>query len=633
MRRAAVPNKPRIAKTQRFPAPTGGWIKNVNLATPDARMPNGQKVSGAAHLENWFPTATGIRMRGGTQNYNQIESGDTVTSLFTYVNGNNKKFFAATASGIFDTTTVVPQSYFVDQDGNRFISETKNKFIPKVSKIEAETIGGLTGGDWSSVQFATTGGVFLDLVNGSDEKLIYDGTSFYPINDEDLSALNYDTETGAFTEGLVVTGGTSGATATIVKVIDNGTTGTLWLGAIAGGPFQNDEAITDSSTGAAVADGTSTTLFGAFTGVATSELSRNWFYKNRLFYVQKNSLSAWYLPVDSVTGAATEFPMGGIFTLGGSLLFGAAWSIESGDGLSEQCAFFTTEGEVAVFSGNDPASASTWSKVGVYRIGKPMGPKAYMRAGGDLVTATDIGFIPLSVAVQRDIAALSPSAISYLIETAWNEAVAARASADWNCAVWPTKQMVIVALPTVSGEKPEMFVANARTGAWCMFSGLDVSCLALFDDRMFFGTAGGAIVEMEVTGADRSSPYTATVAALFDPFKAPSSLKTGLLARSSVRSPSEVQVKLSLQSDFDIDLPSPPDDISVVTGSVWGDAVWDQSTWNSARTKQTFREWQSVAGSGYALTVAAQITSGSSVPPDVEYIETELTYDMGDIAS
>ena len=66
MRRPAARVKPRLAKLQSFPAPIGGWIKNVNLATPDARLPSGQRVNGASVLENWFPTATGIRMRGGS---------------------------------------------------------------------------------------------------------------------------------------------------------------------------------------------------------------------------------------------------------------------------------------------------------------------------------------------------------------------------------------------------------------------------------------------------------------------------------------------------------------------------------------------------------------------------------------
>lgn len=67
--------------------------------------------------------------------------------------------------------------------------------------------------------------------------------------------LKYDTQTGAFTVGLVVTGGTSGATGTIVEILDNdGTSGSLILSGVSG-TFEDNEAITDSSTGAALANG------------------------------------------------------------------------------------------------------------------------------------------------------------------------------------------------------------------------------------------------------------------------------------------------------------------------------------------------------------------------------------------
>ncbi len=67
--------------------------------------------------------------------------------------------------------------------------------------------------------------------------------------------LDYDTETGNFTVGQVVTGGTSSATGTISAIVDNGTDGTLVLTGITG-VFQNAETITDPVTGSAAAVGT-----------------------------------------------------------------------------------------------------------------------------------------------------------------------------------------------------------------------------------------------------------------------------------------------------------------------------------------------------------------------------------------
>ena len=77
------------------------------------------------------------------------------------------------------------------------------------------------------------------------------GSKFQDIGDiTELSVLDYDTQTGNFTAGLVITGATSTATATIVIDDDSGATGTLTIRDISG-TFQNGEIITDTSTGSA----------------------------------------------------------------------------------------------------------------------------------------------------------------------------------------------------------------------------------------------------------------------------------------------------------------------------------------------------------------------------------------------
>ncbi len=70
-------------------------------------------------------------------------------------------------------------------------------------------------------------------------------------------SLPYDGQSGNFTPGLVVTGGTSMATGLIAGDTDAGATGTLVLTGVVG-TFVDNEAITDSSTGAAVVNGSLT---------------------------------------------------------------------------------------------------------------------------------------------------------------------------------------------------------------------------------------------------------------------------------------------------------------------------------------------------------------------------------------
>jgi hypothetical protein len=68
------------------------------------------------------------------------------------------------------------------------------------------------------------------------------------------STLGYGAQTGNFTVGQILTGGTSGATGRIVADADSGVTGTLTLRSIAG-EYLNGEALTDPLGGAATAVG------------------------------------------------------------------------------------------------------------------------------------------------------------------------------------------------------------------------------------------------------------------------------------------------------------------------------------------------------------------------------------------
>lgn len=605
--------KPRTAQLKSFPAATGGWVANQNITSPESRL-------GAFKLQNYFPATVTNILRRGSEKYATVGDGSLpAESLMAYKMGANRALFAATEDSIYPITTVAD---------------------PDVSPTAVVT--GMTSGVWSSVQFATTGGTYLINVNGSDLLQLYDGSTFYAIGDQDVNRLNFDAETLAFTVGQTLTGGTSGATAEILKVESDGSDGFLLIGDITGGPFDDNETITDGAGGSATADGVDVPLFVGITGtkpdgsaLATSDFIYTFIYKNRLFFIEKESMRFWYLPIDQIGGTATPFPMGGVFALGGSLMFGSSWSLgTSGDGgLSEQCAFITTEGEVAVYQGDNPATAATWDKVGTYRVGKPLGPKGWIRAGGDLALATDIGFVPLSQAIQRDFAALSPAAISFPIEDEWRNFVRLRSSGAWHCEVWPENQMAVIALPTVNGQPAEMLVVNVRTGAWAEYTNWDGNCLEVFNGRLFFGSVDGKVVEANVSGLDQGETYTGLYVPLFDDCGTPGSLKIPQIGRVFLRAPREATPSLAMQFDYIYEETPPPSAPVIAGASEWGVGIWGEAIWGEGQALKSYMQWQSIGGTGYAMTPEVQITSGSLVPLDVEIIRIEITYDTGDIVS
>ena len=386
-------------------------------------------MPGASVLRNWFPTASSVIMRRGSARWASLPTDETVNSLWTYDIGAVTQMFSATDDGIWDVSTSGNWSgwYLSTEDDEPIGTEVLDEVIGEAGMYPP--VYPATSSDWSVLQFSTAGGTFLVGVNGVDTGFIYDGTTYYPYVLGGAFRLGFDAEVTPFVAGEVVTGGTSGATATVWAVdgtdlIIMGITGT----------FVDNEALTGNIAGDATSDGVAVSAAPGIAGISSDRLSYVWAYKQRIYFIEAGTLNAWYLPVDQVGGTAVILPLGGVFNLGGSLQWGHVWSLNSGGdgGLSEQNVFVTTEGEVAAYQGLSPDDAASWSKVGVYRIGKPMGKKAFIRAGGDLVIATTVGFVSLSSAVERDVAALGAAAVSYPIEDLWGQAVQERGASGWN---------------------------------------------------------------------------------------------------------------------------------------------------------------------------------------------------------
>ena len=601
-RRVPASNKGRsVSRTEDFPAPSLGWILNENLAQTTQ--------GGALVLENGFPTATGARVRGGTYKYQKV-SGTAVLSMWTYKSGSHEAFFAADETKIFDVTNVA------DAD-----------------VIPSALIEGQTSGYYSTQQFGTPGGDYQVCVNGSDVMWVYNGTEFFPVNDGTINKLSYFSGTASFVRGETIT--TAGGSATVVAVDGDAVSGVLMIGPVTG-TISNGEALTGSVSGSATASSDPAEFSTvAISDVSTSGLSQVWSFASRLFFVKKGTQTAVFLPVDSIGGAAQTFSLAGIFKKGGSLLFGATWSLDSGDGLDDKCVFVSTEGEVAVYEGTDPSNSATWSKVGVYQIGKPLGIKATMQAGGDLLVATDAGLVPLTQAINQDVASLSKTGASRQIYPKWATEAANRRDLPWEIMKWTEKSMMIISQPRNSNAfDAECLVANLETGAWGgPWTNLDTRCLATFQGRGFFGSNDGTIREFERGGSDDGLPYTFVYVDQFSHLKSPGRTKTALQARATFKAAGPFNYKLSASVNYNVSLPAAPNSADDYNEAVWDTALWDVANWDGASQFSVVSSWKSIGRTGFTIAPQIQITCGVTPTPKIELIVYTVTYVDGGVVN
>lgn len=378
-------------------------------------------------------------------------------------------------------------------------------------------------------------------------------------------------------------------------------------------------------------DGTNWTVT-AITGVAQDTLSHVWVYRNREFFVEENSLSAWYLPVDSIAGAALEVSLYGIFKKGGKLLFGATWSLGQTTGLEDNCVFVTDQGEAAIYSG-DPDDA-TWTLVGVYDLSNPLGKRGTMRAGGDLVIATEEGMVPISAAVSKDAAVLSLAAISKNIEPDWRAAALERNSLPWEIIKWPEQRYAIISLPITSvGQDPICFVVNTETGAWCKYTGWNTQCLELLDGQLYFGTTAGTIKLAEVGGTDDDGPIYYTYVGNPDPItKNIAGIKTMHQARVTFRSATPFNSQVTFATNYSVTLPSPPNSAADVPSNEWDSGLWDVALWDQAASPASIgTRWISIGRHGYVFQPIVQITGALSQLPRTELVQIDAMLESGGV--
>jgi len=186
-------------------------------------------------------------------------------------------------------------------------------------------------------------------------------------------------------------------------------------------------------------------------------------YRGHLFFIELNSMNAWYLDIDAIGGLLKKIPLSGAATKGGKLLFCAVWSLDAGDGTDDKLVFCTDLGELLIFTGSNPGDVANWRQEGRFDMAPPLGMNAHIQVGGDLLIATVDGIMPTSGAISKSRAELELAAITRPIRRMWREEMLAKRAHPWTFCKWEEYGGLFVAMPGAPAGKYRTLVVNLES--------------------------------------------------------------------------------------------------------------------------------------------------------------------------
>ena len=405
-------------------------------------------------------------------------------------------------------------------------------------------------------------------------------------------------------------------TATVYGAGARVTSGGLSYVTIAGG---TSGATPPSGSGTGINDGGVLWNYSpAISGPDPTRLAFVMVWKNRVWFVERDTARAWYLGINAIYGAASQFTFGARFKAGGDLRCLASWTYDGGSGIDDALVAVSGGGDVVIYKGTDPANAATFALSGVWFVGAvPAGRRLATDFGGDLLVMSSIGIMPLSKLVIGNVVYDRSQYQTFKISNLFNQLQAATATLNgWAMRMHPQDACLMVLVPLAVNQPTQQLVMSLTTRGWSRYRDIPMGvCAEPWGGTLYFGTQDGRVCVNDgyVDGVLLSNPnsYTPIQWALLTAFSnlgTPNRKKVLFLRPQVISQGGAVAFQAQARFDWNLNEMLPVTAGAPTGTSSWDVGLWDTAIWGGAYSPQS----KVFGGSGIGSAAAIAIRGSSS---------------------
>jgi hypothetical protein len=348
-------------------------------------------------------------------------------------------------------------------------------------------------------------------------------------------------------------------------------------------------------------------------------------HQQRLWFVSTNSTIGYYNDIAQVGGDLFAFDFGPFFPRGGNLHKIATWTLDAGgdSGVQAILIAISSNGDVVVFDGNNPADAASWQYRGSYQLGAPVGQRCTEPFQGELLYLSVEGLFPLSKYLRS--AGTDPTqALTYNISNAISSLVNTYTNLDgFEVKSFAPQSALVLNIPQPDSKLNLQYVMNTLTGGWGRFTGWAAHAFIEFEGQFYYGTNNDVFIAFSgftdnadadgtngtaVVGRGLQAFTTLPQADLDSIIKSVNGIKPYITSSNPT-----ISLSVGINVDFDTSLGSVAG-VTLPTTSValWDSAVWDSAVWFGGST--TFNSWfVPLSNPGNNVAVALVISGNSQI--------------------
>jgi hypothetical protein len=375
---------------------------------------------------------------------------------------------------------------------------------------------------------------------------------------------------------------------------------------------------------------------GSLTGVAAADLCFVTVWKNRVWFAQRDSTRAWYIKaVGTIGGAVDPFDFGSKFKYGGFLKGIWNWTADGGSGIDDHLVAISSQGDIVVYTGTDPAVATEFNLRGVWYLGStPRGRRFVLEEGGDLLVLTAEGMLSLSqltsgLAVEDERVFYKTQKINTLLRSTFRQR---QDLFGYELNTLARYSAVILTTPRLVGERPLQWVYSYDTKGWFFIRDAPIYTIENWGTRVFFGDVDNTVWELtgtvdavEYDVPNSGTPVEFSILTSYQGYDDPATLKRVHLLRPFWIGQSLPQFGIEARYDFQTEESGTTPPFIPSAGSSWDLASWDDAVWGGGYQVQQLP--YGATGIGHYVAVAMRGTSSG----DAAFMGVDVILDVGGV--